>query len=264
MKTDPLLIILCVVLVLTLFIVAMPRRGKHWGLGGWGEGNAAHIGRLGELKTAAETRLHLSSSDYTAINDITIMTRRGTTQIDQVIVSRYGVFVVETKNMNGWIFGTEDARQWTKLNRGHKLRFQNPLQQNASHIKALSNAARIPPEKMHSVVVFRGDCSLKTPMPPNVLTGGHIGYVKSKSEVVFTDDEVKRIVATIETVILPQTDETREQHVAHLKQRFGSTTTCGQCGSPLVTRTTRTGRNAGKKFLGCSRYPSCRYSRELN
>lgn len=264
MQVSPLLTILGVVLVLILFIVAMPRRGKHWGRWGWGDENAAHIGRLGELETAAATRLQLCSSDYTAINDITITTRRGTTQIDHVIVSRYGVFVVEAKNMNGWIFGTEDARQWTKLNRGHKLQFQNPLQQNAGHIKALSNAARIPPEKMHSVVVFRGDCNLKTPMPPNVLTGGHISYVKSKSEVVFTDDEVKRIVATIQTVMLPQTDETREQHVVHLQQRFGSTTTCGQCGSPLVTRTTRTGRNAGRNFLGCSRYPSCRYIRQLN
>ena len=264
MKTDPLLTILGVVLVLVLLVVGASRRGKHWGLWGWWDENAAHIGRLGELETAAATRRQLSSSDYTAINDITITTRRGTTQIDHVIVSRYGVFVVETKNMNGWIFGTEDARQWTKLNRGNKLRFQNPLQQNAGHIKALSNAARIPPDKVHSVVVFHGDCSLKTPMPPNVLTGGHIGYVKSKSDVVFTDDEVKRIVASIQTVMLPQTDETREQHVAHLKQRFGSTTTCGQCGSPLIIRTTRAGRNAGKKFLGCTRYPSCRYIRELN
>lgn len=99
-------------------------------------------------------------------------------------------------------------------------------------------------------------------MPPNVLTGGYISYVKSKSEVVFTDDEVKRIVATINAVMLPQTDATRVQHVAHLKQRFGSTTACGRCGSPLVTRTIRTGRNAGKQFLGCSRYPSCRYVRE--
>jgi hypothetical protein len=264
MKTDPLLEIMGVVLVLVLvlFFVAMPRRGKHWGPWGWGAGNAAHVGKLGERQTVAAARL-LLSSDYTDINDITIKTRWGTTQIDHAIVSRYGVFVVETKNMNGWIFGHEDSPSWTKLNRGHKLRFQNPLLQNAGHIKALSNAARIPLEKMHSVVVFQGDCALKTQLPENVLTDGYINYVKSKSKVVFTDDEVKRMVATINAVMLPQTEETREQHVAHLKERFGSTTTCGRCGSRLVLRTTRTGRNVGKQFLGCSRYPSCRYVREL-
>jgi restriction system protein len=263
MNTAPLLTIIGVVLVLVLFLVGMPRRGKQWRLRGLDEGNAARVGRLGEIKTVAATRLILSSSEYIDINDITITTPRGTTQIDHVIVSRYGVFVVETKNMNGWIFGREDARFWTKLNKGHKLRFQNPLHQNANHIKALSHAARIPPEKMHSVVVFQGDCSLRTSMPPNVLTDGYIGYVKSKSKVVFTDDEVKRIVATINAVMLPQTDATRLQHIANLKQRFESTTTCGRCGSPLVTRTTKAGRHAGKQFLGCSRYPSCQYVREL-
>lgn len=262
MSTASLLTILGVALVLVLFVVAMPRRGKQLHLRDFDDGHAAHVGRLGELTTMAETRLLLPSPDYFDINDLTIPTRRGTTQIDHVIVSRYGVFVVETKNMSGWIFGREDAPFWTKTNSGHKLRFQNPLHQNAGHIRALSNAAQIPPEKMHSVVVFRGDCSLRTPMPPNVLTGGYIRYVKSKSEVVFTDHEVKRIVTTINTVMLPQTDATRLQHAAHLKQRFGSTTTCGRCGSSLITRTTKTGRYAGKQFLGCSRYPSCRYVRE--
>ena len=119
-------------------------------------------GWFGELKTVVATKLFLPSSDYVDINNVTIRTRRGTTQIDHVIVSRYGVFVVETKNMSGWIFGSEDAPFWTKTNRGDKLRFQNPLHQNEGHIRALSNLARIPPERMHSVVVFQGDCSLRT------------------------------------------------------------------------------------------------------
>lgn len=66
-------------------------------------------GWFGELKTVIATRLFLPSSDYVDINNVTIRTRRGTTQIDHVIISRYGVFVVETKNMSGWIFGGEDA-----------------------------------------------------------------------------------------------------------------------------------------------------------
>lgn len=219
-------------------------------------------GWFGELKTAIATRLFLPSSDYVDINNVTIRTRRGTTQIDHVIISRYGVFVVETKNMSGWIFGREDAPFWTKTNRGNKLKFQNPLHQNESHIRALSNLARIAPEKMHSVVVFRGNCSLRTEMPPNVLTGGYITYVKSKRQVLFTEAEVKLIVAAINAGMLPKTHATHLQHVDHLKQRFESTTTCGRCGSPLVLRTARSGSNAGNQFLGCSRYPSCRYVRK--
>jgi hypothetical protein len=109
-------------------------------------------GWFGELKTVIAKKLFLRSSDYVDINNVTIRTRRGTTQIDHVIVSRYGVFVVETKNMSGWIFGRGDDPFWSKTNRGNKLRFQNPLHQNASHIRALSSVARIAPEKMHSLV----------------------------------------------------------------------------------------------------------------
>ena len=220
-------------------------------------------GWFGELKTVIAQNLFLSSSDYVDINNVTIRTRRGTTQIDHVIVSRYGVFVVETKNMSGWIFGSEDAPFWTKINRGDKLRFQNPLHQNEGHIRALSNLARIPPETMHSVIVFQGDCSLKTQLPPNVLTGGYVTYVKSKRQVLFTKVEVKRIVAAIEAGMLPKTRATHLKHVDDLKQRFESTTICGRCGNPLVLRTAKSGNNAGKQFWGCSRFPSCRYVRNV-
>ncbi len=219
-------------------------------------------GWFGELKTAIAQNLFLSSSDYVDLNNVTIRTRRGTTQIDHVIVSRYGVFVVETKDMSGWIFGNEADPFWTKTNRGNKLRFQNPLHQNDGHIRALSDLARIPRERMHSVVIFRGNCSLRTEMPPNVLTGGYITYIKSKRQVLFTEADVKRIVAAIEAGMLPKTRATHLKHVDHLRQRFESTTTCGRCGNPLVLRTAKSGPNAGNQFFGCSRYPSCRYVRK--
>lgn len=218
-------------------------------------------GWFGEIKTVFAQKLFLPS-EYVDLNNVTITTPRGTTQIDHVIVSRYGMFVVETKNMSGWIFGSEDAPFWTKINRGNKLKFQNPLHQNEGHIRALSNLVRIPPERVYSVVVFRGDCSLKTQLPPNVLTRGYIAYVKSKRQVFFTEAEVKRIVEAIKAGRLPKTRATHLKHVDHLRQRFGSTTTCGRCGSPLVLRTARSGSNAGNQFLGCSRYPSCRYVRK--
>ncbi|NQW52652.1 MAG: topoisomerase DNA-binding C4 zinc finger domain-containing protein, partial [Rhodospirillales bacterium] len=97
--------------------------------------------------------------------------------------------------------------------------------------------------------------------PPNVLTGGYITYVRSKSQVLFTEAEVTRIVEAIKAGMLPKTHATHLKHVDHLRQRFESTTTCGRCGSPLVLRTAKSGSNAGNQFLGCSRFPSCRYVR---
>lgn len=77
--------------------------------------------------------LALPSVTYVRFHDVMLPTPDGTTQIDHVFVSRFGVFVVETKNMAGWIFGSERGRRWTQvLPGGRKTSFQNPLRQNAA------------------------------------------------------------------------------------------------------------------------------------
>ena len=118
-------------------------------------------GWFGQLKTVIAKKLFLWPSDYVDINNVTIRTRRGTTQIDHVIISRYGGFVVETKNMSGGYSGVRTI-PLDKDKQGEQAQFQNSLHQNESHIRALSSLARIPLERMHSVVVFRGNCSLRT------------------------------------------------------------------------------------------------------
>lgn len=76
-------------------------------------------------------KLFLDAKIYIDINDVTIQTPTGTTQIDHIIVSKFGIFVIETKNMSGWIFGSPDQAQWTQsLPGGNRFRFQNPLRQN--------------------------------------------------------------------------------------------------------------------------------------
>lgn len=83
------------------------------------------------------------------------------------------IFVIETKNMEGWIFGDAKSRRWTQNLYGKKLPFQNPLDQNYRHTKALEEFLGLPASHFHSVVCFVGDtCELKTEMPPNVICGG--------------------------------------------------------------------------------------------
>lgn len=64
-------------------------------------------GALGELKMNTAARLLLRRKNYHFLKDVMLPTRDGTTQIDLIIVSRFGVFVIETKNLTGWIFGSE-------------------------------------------------------------------------------------------------------------------------------------------------------------
>ncbi|NTV14115.1 MAG: NERD domain-containing protein [Desulfobulbaceae bacterium] len=216
-------------------------------------------GWVGELQGTLAKKIFLDPQVYFDINNVTIPTSKGTTQIDHVIVSRYGVFVVEAKNMDGWIFGDEHSPQWTQSIFGKKYKFQNPLHQNYRHTKALSEFLGIDHSKFLSVVMFWGECELKTVLPSNVMTKGYASYIKSHKSVLFSDQEVQVIATALKDGMLPKSWATRRQHVATLNERFSSSTICPKCGSPLVLRTAKSGANAGSKFLGCTKYPACRY-----
>src|SRR4030067_1544312 len=107
-------------------------------------------GWIGELQINLITKVFLDKNVYRLIKNVTIPTEGGTTQIDHVIVSRFGVFVVETKNLRGWIFGKEGDAYWTQKLYRHSEKFQNPLRQNYKHTKTLSEILGISDDKLHS------------------------------------------------------------------------------------------------------------------
>lgn len=220
-------------------------------------------GWIGEAQSTLAKKIFLDSKIYIDLNNVTIPIPNGTTQIDHVIVSRYGLFVVESKNKDGWIFGDEASPQWTQSIFGKKYRFQNPLHQNYRHTKALSEFLGIDHDKFFSVVMFWGDCEFKTPLPPHVMAKGYTSYIKSQTTVLFSDQEVQDIATAIKKGMLPKSWATRRQHVASLKERFSSTTTCPKCGSALLLRTAKSGPNNGSQFYGCTKYPACRYVAKL-
>lgn len=217
-------------------------------------------GWLGEAQGAVAHALFLDGKTYHSINNVTIPTVNGTTQIDHVVVSRFGIFVIEAKNMKGWIFGDEHSKQWTQSVFGQKHRFQNPLHQNYRHTKALADFLAIELDTLHSVVMFWGEAEFKTPMPSNVMTRGYSSYIKSKQQIVFSDAEVAQLIEALRTGMLPKTWATRGAHIDSLKARHHSTTTCSKCGAKLVQRTAKSGPHAGKPFYGCSSYPKCRHT----
>lgn len=53
--------------------------------------------------------------DYHVLDDIVLNTKKGTTQIDHIVVSKYGIFAIETKNYRGEIYGNDDRQQWTQI-----------------------------------------------------------------------------------------------------------------------------------------------------
>lgn len=140
------------------------------------------------------------------------------------------------------------------------------MRQNYKHVKALENALGVPSEVIHSIVVFTGSAKLKTKMPKNVTRGGgYVTYIKSFEEVVLSEAEVKVTFTKIQTGRLSPTRETHRVHVAGLKTRSNGNAQrkCPKCGSSMVLRTSKRGKNAGSQFWGCSGYPQCRVVQEV-
>ena len=225
-------------------------------------------GWMGEAVLSSVKRIALDGEIYRDINNVTLATLNGTTQIGHIIVSRYGIFVIETKNMAGWIFGSENDAQWTQSLHGTKFRFQNPLRQNYRHLKTLGEFLGLPLNRFHSIVCFLGEtCQLKTPLPENVICGGPFSYIKGKTEILLSDDHVAEIEQAIRKGMRPKnflglsTRETKQEHLASLENRHSSTTNCPKCGGTLVARTVKRGTKLGQQFFGCEKYPVCRFTR---
>jgi len=204
--------------------------------------------------------LNLDGEVYLRFHDVIIQSKNGTTQIDHVLLSRYGIFVVETKNYKGWIFGGERQRTWTQSLYGKKRQFQNPLHQNYKHTKALSECLQVDHNKIHSIVFFIGDAELKTRFPPNVMTRGLSAYIKSFTDVVFSKAELDSLYRQLEKIQGGRISN--HEHVKNLGARYSDTTKCPKCGASLVERTAKKGPRAGQKFSGCSSFPKCRYIKQ--
>lgn len=159
-------------------------------------------GRVGEAIVSVGGLKRLDPKVYRVFNDLVLPRPdgKGTTQIDHVVVSDFGIFVIETKNYAGWIFGDENARFWTQTIYGKKSRFQNPLHQNALHVRALAQETGLPASAFHNLVFFIGEATLKTALPPQVMTRGLVSHIRSHQAVLLTADEVAQVIRWGEAV----------------------------------------------------------------
>jgi hypothetical protein len=230
----------------------------------WGKGF------LGELIVKLSMRLLLDKNRYFQFHNVTLSCENGTTQIDHIVVSEWGVFVIETKNLKGWIYGSERQKFWTQKLFKQSNTFQNPLHQNFKHVKALQEELSIDDDKIFSVIVFVGDSRFKTKMPENVFHGiRFIGYIKSKKDRVLNRQRVMEIKTELESIRMTPSFKTRQQHIRHvksIKNRKAATPipSCPRCGSAMVLRKAGKGSRVGSAFWGCSKYPRCRGAVNIN
>jgi hypothetical protein len=156
-------------------------------------------GFAGEMLVHIFTKIHLDKNKFHLLKNVTLPVGDEKIQIDHIIVSRYGVFVIETKNLKGWIFGDPHQKTWTQKIFKYTKKFQNPLHQNYKHVKTLQSLLALNDQQIFSVVVFIGNSTFKADMPDNVIPVTRlIRYIKSKNQHVLFDADVKMILSKIE------------------------------------------------------------------
>ncbi|MCR5649676.1 MAG: NERD domain-containing protein [Lachnospiraceae bacterium] len=202
-----------------------------------------------------------------------------TSEVDVIMIHTSGIFVIESKNYSGWIFGSEDRQQWTQTlpsgRMAHKEHFYNPVMQNRTHIKWLRKQIEehIP---IHSIIVFSDDCELKdiTIHSSNIKVINRykllstIIDLSAKTEDKLTPEKIEDIYFVL-LKFVNVSDDIKTQHIKDIQQAeynsivspFSKEGVCPKCGGKLVPRTAKKGVYAGSTFLGCSNYPRCKYIR---
>ncbi|NHM30659.1 NERD domain-containing protein [Neobacillus terrae] len=228
-------------------------------------------GLIGE-KHVSNILNKLDPQENILLNDLYIPKENGqTTQIDHLLISNKGLFVIEMKNYSGWILGSEKSQNWTQLIYKRKEKFYNPIWQNSTHIKALENylgdtLAGVP---IYSIIVFGKNATLKFKEPfskAQVIKSNQLLNVINSTSIAapLPHFKMKKIQSQLSMLVLKESKARKErakEHVHNIKREMAARNTmisndiCPRCGGKLVMRKGKNGQ-----FHGCSNYPKCRFT----
>lgn len=205
----------------------------------------------------------LDKEKYLVLNDVYIPKGDSkTAQIDHIVVSTFGIFVIETKNYKGWISGGETSQYWTQTIYKKKEKLYNPIKQNIGHIKALKTLLQDFPDLPYiSIVTFSSRADLKVKVTSHVIyTPQILKTIKKYDKEVITLEDIKKIYEQIANANI-QDKDAKKAHVVNIKQDAKEkdlkikNDVCPWCGSELIERKGQYG-----SFKGCSGYPKCRFT----
>ena len=155
-------------LLVVLFIVVGIHAKKQYKNSGYQDASGHNYyetmtdpGRKGEYLTFR--CLKGLGEEHKLLTNVYVPKEDGTTpEIDLIMITATGIYVFESKNYSGWIFGDENTKFWTQsLKGGKKYRFYNPIWQNKKHISALQKHLRLGNDVFHSYIILSERCELK-------------------------------------------------------------------------------------------------------
>ncbi|HHT55354.1 MAG TPA: hypothetical protein GX012_02200 [Acholeplasma sp.] len=216
-------------------------------------------GMIGEYQVRRALGNNVEGLKY-VINDVTIVNNGKSSQIDHIVILRTGIFVIETKNYSGSIYGSETSRNWTQVLAYGKVKnkFYNPIMQNKSHIYALSELLGRK-NIFKSVIVFpkaKLHLNVGTPVVNIRLLRKEL---TSYNKAILTSQEIENFYNVI-MYYKENPPVTNKEHVASIKEMKQKIedNICPRCNSKLILRAGVQGR-----LYSCSNYPTCTFRKSI-
>lgn len=196
------------------------------------------------------------------------------TEIDMILINKFGIYVFESKNINGIIIGDENQREWTRIKKEiYESKFFNPLWQNMAHIRSLDRFLKLGRNiNYFSYIVFNDEaildvnfneknhkiCKYSSVADSIIENQKNLKYILTKSNI-------KNIANKIQSIENINKNKALKNHIKNMqnnkilyqnkdKIQFKNFGKCPECGSPLLKR-----KGSKDEFLGCSSYPLCKY-----
>ncbi len=219
-------------------------------------------GAEGERFVATAELGRLPLDLFFVFNDVILPSADGTTQIDHVVVADQGIFVIETKNYQGAIYGNDRSSEWYQYLGNQKYPFHNPLHQNYGHVKTLSANLQLPELLFVPIVVFPNQTKLNIETQNTVLHSYELAdYIRNYTSDSLLTEEEKYIACEVLRKGRSIDSVSRQEHIRQVQEKIRekdakiSAGICPKCGGKLILRNGKNG-----SFYGCSNYPKCQYT----
>lgn len=147
-------------------------------------------------------KLFLDKNIYTVFNSVKLKTNAGIISIDHVVVSRYGVIVIKSLRIPGWLYGNDSEPAWLHSFCRHTNEIHNPVLQNQAIVSELQQKLSISQEKIMNLVViaFTGKGGFKSLLPAStVISKDCIKWIDRHTTQLLTDAEVSSVCGKLKT-----------------------------------------------------------------